>query len=124
MRTAVIYARSAADNEQSIEMQITLCKQFAKEKGLTVINIYKDNQASGLTLENPAFQVMNEQMNSWDILIVLRYDRITRNSNKRIDYLQKLKAANKEIFSVTEPEINGSYFDMFNALNEHYRGRK
>ena len=111
MRTAVIYARSAADNEQSIEMQITLCKQFAKEKGLTVINIYKDNQASGLTLENPAFQVM-------------RYDRITRNSNKRIDYLQKLKAANKEIFSVTEPEINGSYFDMFNALNEHYRGRK
>lgn len=65
-----------------------------------------------------------EQMNSWDILIVLRYDRITRNSNKRIDYLQKLKAANKEIFSVTEPEINGSYFDMFNALNEHYRGRK
>jgi hypothetical protein len=42
MNNAIIYARysSAGQNEQSIEAQTRICKEFAENKGLTGVNIY------------------------------------------------------------------------------------
>lgn len=60
LETCVIYARfsSYGQNEQSIEAQVRICKDFAKQRGLTVINIYPDKAKTGTNDARPAFQRM------------------------------------------------------------------
>ena len=49
MSNCVIYARfsSYGQNEQSIEGQIRICKEFAESKGFNVVNIYPDRARTG-----------------------------------------------------------------------------
>ena len=44
MDTGVIYARfsSQSQNEQSIEAQVRICKEFAENKGINIVNVYSD----------------------------------------------------------------------------------
>ena len=46
MDTGVIYAcfSSQSQNEQSIEVQIRICSEFAENKGLKIVNTYSDNR--------------------------------------------------------------------------------
>ena len=58
---AAIYARFSSHNqrEESIEGQVRACQRFAKEHGMTVIEIYADRGLSGLHADNrPEFQRM------------------------------------------------------------------
>lgn len=54
----VIYPRysSSGQNEQSIEAQVRICKEFAESKGLNVINIYPEKQEQELTITVPLFR--------------------------------------------------------------------
>lgn len=44
MDKGVIYARfgSQSQNEQSIEAQVRICKEFAEGKDINIVNIYSD----------------------------------------------------------------------------------
>ena len=44
MDNGVIYARfsSQSQNEQSIEAQVRICKEFAEGKDINIVNIYSD----------------------------------------------------------------------------------
>lgn len=44
MENCVIYARfsSHGQNEQSIEAQVRICKEYAENKGFDVVNLYTD----------------------------------------------------------------------------------
>ena len=60
MNNCVIYARfsSYGQNEQSIEAQVRICKEFAESKGLKVVNMYNDKARTGTNDSRPAFQQM------------------------------------------------------------------
>ena len=54
-RNAVIYARysSVGQNEQSIDGQVRICKEFAESRGLTVVKIYNDKaRTESISKEN------------------------------------------------------------------------
>ena len=103
MKQAVIYARSASPNEDSIRTQIALGKKFAANNGYTVIKVFADTNASGRSIERPALQKLFEDISSsWDTVIVLNRSRFFREPYLYIKYMLKLNLAGKRIISCIE----------------------
>lgn len=103
MKQAVIYARSASPNEDSIRAQIVLGKKFAADNGYTVIKVFADTNASGRSAERPALQKLFEDISSsWDTVIVLDRSRFFREPYLYIKYMLKLNFAGKRIISCIE----------------------
>ena len=103
MKQAVIYARSASPNEDSICAQIVLGKKFAADNGYTVIKVFADTNASGRSAERPALQKLFEDIASdWDTVIVLDRSRFFREPYLYIKYMLKLNLAGKRIISCIE----------------------
>ena len=103
MKQAVIYARSASPNEDSIRTQIVLGKKFAADNGYTVIKVFADTNASGRSAERPALQKLFEDIASdWDTVIVLDRSRFFREPYLYIKYMLKLNLAGKRIISCIE----------------------
>ena len=103
MKQAVIYARSASPNEDSIRIQIVFGKKFAADNGYTVVRVFADTNASGRSAERPALQKLFEDTgSSWDTVIVLDRSRFFREPYLYIKYMLKLNFAGKRIISCIE----------------------
>ena len=103
MKQAVIYARSASPNEDSIRAQIVLGKKFAADNGYTVVRVFADTNASGRSADRPALQKLFEDTgSSWDTVIVLDRSRFFREPYLYIKYMLKLNFAGKRIISCIE----------------------
>ena len=63
MKKAVIYARfsCSSQNEQSIEGQLHVCKDYAKKNDILIVNEYIDRARSGTNDSRPAFQLMMKE---------------------------------------------------------------
>ena len=110
MKQAVIYARSASPNEDSIRAQIVLGKKFAADNGYTVVKVFTDTNASGRSAERPALQKLFEDTgSSWDTVIVLDRSRFFREPYLYIKYMLKLNFAGKRIISCIERLSTTSY---------------
>lgn len=110
MKQAVIYARSASSNEDSIRIQIVLGKKFAADNGYTVVRVFADTNASGRSAERPALQKLFEDTgSSWDTVIVLDRSRFFREPYLYIKYMLKLNFAGKRIISCIERLSTTSY---------------
>lgn len=110
MKKAVIYARSASSNEDSIRIQIVLGKKFAADNGYTVVKVFADTNASGRSAERPALQKLFEDTgSSWDTVIVLDRSRFFREPYLYIKYMLKLNFAGKRIISCIERLSTTSY---------------
>ena len=110
MKKAVIYARSAASNEDSIRIQIVLGKKFSADNGYTVVKVFADTNASGRSAERPALQKLFEDTgSSWDTVIVLDRSRFFREPYLYIKYMLKLNFAGKRIISCIERLSTTSY---------------
>lgn len=60
---AVIYARTATtDGEASIEEQVRRCQEYARTKGYTVVQVYRDLGQSGTKIERPGLSQMVEDV--------------------------------------------------------------
>ena len=110
MKQAVIYARSASPNEDSIRAQIVLGKKFAADNGYPVVRVFADTNASGRSAERPALQKLFEDTgSSWDTVIVLDRSRFFREPYLYIKYMLKLNFAGKRIISCIERLSTISY---------------
>lgn len=110
MKQAVIYARSASPNEDSIRAQIVLGKKFAADNGYTVVRVFADTNASGRSAERPALQKLFEDTgSSRDTVIVLDRSRFFREPYLYIKYMLKLNFAGKRIISCIERLSTISY---------------
>ena len=65
MKTAVIYARYSSDsqNEQSIEGQLRVCQQYAKNNDIIIVDTYIDRAMTGTNDNRPDFQRMIKDSN-------------------------------------------------------------
>lgn len=132
MKNCVIYSRfsSHGQNEQSIDGQVRICKEFAASKNLNVINIYSDKAKTGTNDDRPGFQRMIKEAASetFDYIIVYMFDRFARNRRDSIMYKEMLKERyGIRVLSALEPiaeDEGGEFYEMFLDWNaEKYSKR-
>ena len=107
MKSAVIYARYSSERqtEQSIEGQLRICNEFAKQNDLEIVDTYIDRAMTGTNDNRPAFQKMlkdAEISGLWQIVLVYAIDRFGRNSIEVAVNKQKLKKNKKTLISATQ----------------------
>jgi DNA invertase Pin-like site-specific DNA recombinase len=103
---AAIYARVSTDDQAkdgfSIAAQLKRLNAYCKARGWALANEYVDEGFSGRGIERPAYQRMMSEIGTWDVLVVLKMDRIHRNSRNFTNMMDLLKERNKEFNSMQE----------------------
>ena len=106
METAVIYARYSCENqtEQSIEGQLRVCEEYAKNKDILILNTYIDRAMTGTNDNRPDFQRMlkDSQKREWNYVIVYKLDRFSRNKYEMAMHKKTLKDYGVKLISATE----------------------
>ena len=103
---AAIYARVSTDDQAkegfSIPAQLKRLQAFCKAKGWEVCSEYIDDGFSGRDINRPAYQRMMSERDRWDILLVLKMDRIHRNSKNFTEMMDDLNHWKKQFNSMQE----------------------
>lgn len=131
MQTAVIYARysSHGQNEQTIEGQVRVCREYAQHHKLKVVNIYIDKHKTGTDVNRPQFQKMiaDSATGAFQYVIVYMIDRFARNRYYSTIYNFQLMQNDVKLVSATEnisESEEGEFYQMFLEWNaEKYSKR-
>ena len=106
MKTAVIYARYSSDTqtEQSIEGQLRVCQDYAKNNDILVVGTYVDRAMTGTNDLRPDFQRMIKDSNKrqWDFVLVYKLDRFSRNKYETTIHKHTLKENGVKVLSAME----------------------
>ena len=107
---AIIYARESADKTKAppITEQIDRAKDYIKEQGYQLIEIYKDEGYSGGDWKRPAWrQLVNDaKMKRFNIVVVWNQDRIARDTEQFLWFHRNLKDAHVKLYSICDGWIN------------------
>lgn len=124
MIKTVIYARysSHKQTEQSIEGQLRVCGEYAKNNNLQVIDYYIDKEISGKYDNRENFQKLIEdsKKGKFECVLVYKFDRFARNRYDSIIYKELLKKRNIKTISATEYISDKPEGIIMEALLEGY----
>jgi len=99
----VIYARYSSDNqrEESIEGQIRENTAYARKNDIDIVGTYIDRAYSAKTDNRPEFQKMikDSAKKNFDVVIVWKLDRFSRNRYDSAKYKAMLKKNNVRVVS-------------------------
>jgi len=102
----VIYARysSSSQTEQSIEGQLKVCYNYARNNNISIVKEYIDRAQSGKTDDRTEFQKMLRESKKKQFQVVLVYalDRFGRNLHQSVDNEHKLEKNGVVLMSATE----------------------
>lgn len=105
MRVA-IYARVSTEDQAkegfSLAAQIEKLRSYCKARDWQIAGEYIDDGYSGRNVNRPAYKKMMKDMDKWDTLLVMKMDRIHRNSKNFMLMMEELRKKNKEFVSMTE----------------------
>jgi len=111
---AAIYTRVSTEDQAkegfSLDAQIEKLRSYCKARDWVVVKEYIDDGYSGRNIKRPAYTKMMEEMDEWDLLLVLKMDRIHRNSKNFMLMMEYLNDHEKEFVSMNES------FDTSNAM--------
>lgn len=103
---AVLYARFSSDNqrEESIEAQIRAIKDYCERNKIVIIEEYCDRAKSATTDDRPEFlrMICDSRQQRFDIVIVHKLDRFSRNRYDSAYYKRELKKNGVTLVSVLE----------------------
>ena len=106
MKTAVVYARYSSDrqNEQSIEGQLRVCQEYAKQNNITIVETYIDRAMTGTNDNRKDFQRMLRDSNKrlWDYVLVYKLDRFSRNKYEMATHKKTLRDNGIRVVSAME----------------------
>ena len=106
MTRVALYTRVSTEDQAkegfSLDAQLERLRYYAKAQGWTVAGEFIDEGHSGRTTKRPRYQAMMDASGSWDTLLVLKMDRIHRNSRNFMAMMDDLRRKGKEFASVTE----------------------
>ncbi|MEK6976368.1 MAG: recombinase family protein [Candidatus Thermoplasmatota archaeon] len=101
-----LYTRVSTEDQAkegfSLDAQLERLRYYAKAQGWAVAGEYVDEGHSGRTTKRPQYTRMMAEMPAWDTLLVLKMDRIHRNSRNFMAMMDELRRSGKEFASVTE----------------------
>lgn len=128
---AAIYARYSSENqsEKSIEDQVRVCKNYAKENGLTIDekHIYVDQALSGSLANRPGLQALEEagEHNEFKAVIVDDLSRLSRSNHQMLTLVLKFNYYQVKLISVsdgivTDDENSKLGIQMRGLINELY----
>ena len=106
MKTAVLYARYSSDNqtEQSIEGQLRVCQEYAKNNDILILDTYIDRAMTGTNDNRADFQRMikDSARQEWNYVLVYKLDRFSRNKYETAIHKKTLKDNGIRLISATE----------------------
>jgi len=128
MNTAVIYARfsSHGQNEQTIEGQIRICKEYAEKNGFNVIKVYQGDKAKSASKETEKRKDLHRMFSdastgTFQHIIVYKLDRFARNRNESRIFKSELLKHGVRVLSATEQitdDEGGELYEMFLEWND------
>lgn len=106
MMRAALYTRVSTEDQAvegfSLDAQMKRLEAYCRIRGWDVAGEYREEGYSGRNTHRPEYERMFEESDSWDVLLVLKMDRIHRNSVNFTLMMDELKARGKEFSSVQE----------------------
>ena len=122
MKKTVIYARysSSSQNEQSIEGQLRVCKEYAARNDLVIVGEYLDRAISGRTDDRPEFQRMMKDSSRkiFDAVLIYKTDRFARNKYDSAIHKSKLRDLGIELHYAAESIPDGPEGIILESLME------
>lgn len=122
MKNAVIYARYSSEkqNEQSIEGQLDICREYARAHDINVIECYTDEALSGKSDKRPGFQKMIRDSKSrhFELVLVYKFDRFARNRFDSAIFKAQLKKNGVRVVSAMEVVAEGPEGIILESLLE------
>ncbi len=113
-RRAALYIRVSTDEQAaegySLDAQRAILTDHCIAEDLEIAEVYEDDGYSGTNAKRPAYRLMMDEMDRWDVLVVLKMDRIHRNSRNFMAMMDELNRNHKEFVSCYEA------LDTSNAL--------
>ena len=129
---AIAYARvsteSQAEDELPITAQLEEIRKFASTRGLEIVEEFVDAGVTGRTEDRPEFSRLRKIISSgqayFSAVVVWRSNRFARSARIAQGFRFLLEQKSIRLYSVTEPEMNGSVGVLMNgildAFNEFY----
>ena len=103
---AAIYCRVSTEDQAregfSLAAQERRLRDLCVARGWSIGGVYIDEGHSGRTVVRPAYQRMMADRDGWDVLVVLKMDRIHRNARNFMDMMEDLGGSGKDFASATE----------------------
>lgn len=101
-----IYTRVSTEDQAkegfSLDAQLERLRNYCSARNWEIAKEYIDDGHSGRTTKRPAYQKMMEEREIWDIILVVKMDRIHRNSRNFMEMMDNLRKWNKEFASMQE----------------------
>lgn len=128
-----VYARVSTEEQAkegfSVDAQIDKCKAYCEARGWQVFKIYKDAGYSAGSMNRPALELMLRDANEqkFDIILVYKIDRFSRNLKDLIMVLEELKTKKINFTSVTEQidttsAMGEAFFQIIGVFAQLERG--
>jgi len=106
MKRVAIYTRVSTEDQAregfSLDAQLEKLRSYCKARDWIIAGEYIDDGYSGRDVKRPAYQKMMDEIDKWDALLVMKMDRIHRNSKNFMLMMENLNEKGKEFVSMTE----------------------
>jgi DNA invertase Pin-like site-specific DNA recombinase len=106
MSRVAVYIRVSTEEQAkegySLSAQEETLVAYCELYDHTIVHIYKDDGYSGTNTRRPAYREMMEQIDQWESILVLKMDRIHRNTRNFIDMMDFLYKKKKNFISCQE----------------------
>jgi DNA invertase Pin-like site-specific DNA recombinase len=103
---AAIYTRVSTEDQAkegfSLDAQLEKLRAYCTARGWDIAGEYVDEGYSGRKTRRPAYTRMMEDIEKWDALLVIKMDRIHRNSKNFMLMMEDLGKKGKEFVSMME----------------------
>lgn len=111
---AALYTRVSTEEQAtegfSLDAQMRRLEKYCEMEGWVISGRYMEEGHSGRNVRRPEYQRMMEEKDDWDVVVVLKMDRIHRNSVNFTNMMNDLELSEKDFCSVQEQ------FDTSNAM--------
>ena len=101
-----IYTRVSTEDQAkqgfSLEAQRERLEAYCLARDWSVAEKYIDDGHSGRNVRRPAYQKMMAERERWDAILVIKMDRIHRNSRNFMEMMENLREWGKDFVSASE----------------------
>lgn len=119
---AFISARYSTDNQNpdSIEVQVSKCREWCHQNGIPVLGIYADEATSGMKETRAQYEAMMKQLRLGfaDTVVIYDQSRMFRKMTAWFAFRDELAAMGVSVISVTQPIVGKDLRDPTNFLAE------
>jgi len=103
---AALYVRVSTEDQAkegfSLDAQTKRLEAYCRTRNWEISDIYRDEGCSGRNTDRPEYKRMMDGSDNWDVLVVLKMDRIHRNSVNFAVMMDELSRKGKQFNSAQE----------------------